>query len=48
MTLSLTITMDNAAFEPTNGTEAAAILRRLAKMIDIEKGLKLKARKAKR
>lgn len=32
--LRITIKMDNAAFEDSNGTEAARILRRLADDID--------------
>lgn len=34
MKLKISITMDNAAFDPDNGTEAARILRRLADEID--------------
>ena len=34
MTLTIKITMDNAAFEPCNGTEAARIRRELATMIE--------------
>lgn len=34
MKLKIEITMDNAAFEPDNGTEAARILRKLADEID--------------
>lgn len=33
MKLSITITMDNAAFEPANGQEAAHILGKLAAQI---------------
>jgi hypothetical protein len=32
--LKIEIKMDNAAFEPANGTEAARILRRIASAID--------------
>jgi hypothetical protein len=34
MKLKIEINMDNAAFEPDNGTEAARILRKLADEID--------------
>lgn len=34
MKLKITITMDNAAFEPENGFEAARILRDLAREIE--------------
>lgn len=34
MTLKIEINMDNAAFEPDSGTEAARILRKLAADID--------------
>jgi len=34
MKLKIEIQMDNAAFEPENGTEAARILRNVAKAID--------------
>lgn len=34
MKLTVTINMDNAAFEPTNGIEVARILRYLAEICD--------------
>jgi hypothetical protein len=34
MTLKITIKMDNAAFEPDNGTESARMLRELADLLD--------------
>jgi hypothetical protein len=34
MKLTIEINMDNAAFEPNNGTEAARVLRELADVID--------------
>lgn len=36
MTLTITIEMDNAAFELCNGAEAARILRKLAHMLEHE------------
>ena len=36
MTLKIEIVMDNAAFEPQSGTEAARILRELAERLDGE------------
>lgn len=37
MKLTVTINMDNAAFEPTNGVEVARLLHYLAEILDGEK-----------